>query len=171
MGKQSIQKNRPRQAISRTETLRLFISHKTDDAGAAKEIADKLRSIGDGALGVFLSEELPLGVEWLPTLHKQLEKADRLLLLYTDPDQQWDWCLYESGFFKGRQAANGSRNLNVFHDEEVAPPGPLQHFQNAPVSENHRDGVRRFLEELRKRARPLGPAAHGRRLDLGAETR
>jgi hypothetical protein len=146
--KHSTKKKFPKEVSARKEHLRLFISHKVDACEGAREIAKKLRALGKGALEVFISEELPYGLDWLTTLHRELDKADKLVLLYTDPDQQWDWCLYESGFFRGRASDNAGKSVIVFHDIDVPPPAPLQHIQNAAMSERHRDGIQKFIQEL-----------------------
>src|SRR5262249_14709855 len=122
-----------------TDTVRIFISHKAEDAEAAREIGKQFIAYGQGRLRVFRSEEVPTGAKWRPALFEELARADRLILLYTDPHQEWNWCLYESGFFDGKQFPDSTKRLVVLHDESVVPPDPLTHFQTVRVSRSQRD--------------------------------
>jgi len=60
-------------------------------------------------LSVFAScdaEKLRVGDEWSKKIHSELNRADWLVLLYTTANENWDWCIYEAGYFAGRQSVN-----------------------------------------------------------------
>jgi hypothetical protein len=108
--------------------LRVFISHKAKDSAAAQSIKRLLlRRAKDDRVIVFLSsdaEDIRGGTLWRESIHKNLREADRLVLLYTDPTDRWDWCLYECGYFLGIHP--GADTLTVLTPLGVVPPAPLQ---------------------------------------------
>src|SRR5262245_52095450 len=83
-------------------TLSIFLSCRVEDVKAAERIRTQLDILGKGRLKVFVFDIIPFGQEYRPTVLQALAKADRLVLLYNDPYQDWNACLYESGFFDGR---------------------------------------------------------------------
>jgi hypothetical protein len=128
--------------------VRLFLSYRTEDKKAATEIRDHLIFLGRERLRVFVSEVLPSGSEYRPKTLQELAKADTLILLYTDPNQQWDACLYESGFFDGKLFPDSTKRLIVLHGEACEPPPPLDCFVAVKVSATEREPLRQFIREL-----------------------
>ena len=124
-------------------TRRVFISHKVKDKTAAEKIRSALSLYGGGNLEIFVSERIKAGVRWAEQIWDNLHKADWLVLLYTDPSDEWDWCLFEAGFFAGCSKGAESR-LVCLHTTDVPPPMPLQEWQSVPVT----DGT--MLENLLK---------------------
>jgi hypothetical protein len=127
--------------------VRLWISHKPKDARAARQIADALQVIGRERLSVLVMEDSPEGMEFL-TRCRELAQADTLLLLYTDPHQDCNLCVYESGFFYGKYFPDSTRRLIILHDEDVTIPHPLNHFSSVVVSDTNRVELQRFVEDL-----------------------
>ncbi|HEY1243086.1 MAG TPA: toll/interleukin-1 receptor domain-containing protein [Bryobacteraceae bacterium] len=107
----------------------IFISHKHEDSRAAKLIQSKFEQWGGDRLKVYLSELVPKGEEWDPKIHEWLRQSDWLLLLYTGPGVEWDWCLYETGFFAGSHETTAKRFC--LHRAGVELPGPLKAWQSA----------------------------------------
>jgi hypothetical protein len=124
---------------------RLFISHKSKDKKAAEEIRGKLKDYGGDSLHVFISERIDAGQEWSAEIRENLENADYLLLLYTDPSEEWDWCLFEAGFFAGG-GKGGKTGLVCLHSTRDNPPKPLQQWQSVRVDEI--DKMSNFLKKL-----------------------
>ena len=92
----------PSQPVARAPGVRhVFISHKAKDELAAEAIRKALKMRGGNSLEIFVSERIKAGSQWSEEIWKSLKRADWLLLLYTDPSQEWDWCLFEAGFFAG----------------------------------------------------------------------
>jgi hypothetical protein len=133
--------------VGTNDIVRVFLSHKAEDAKAAIEIQSHLLVLGRGRLEVFVTEQVPFGGEYRDTL-RHLALADKLILLYTDPHQIWDACLYESGFFDGRLFPDTTRRLIVLHDEDIKPPAPLNGFHSVAVSQEQRDPLRHFIHEI-----------------------
>jgi hypothetical protein len=128
-----------------TITRRIFISHKDKDKEAAEVIRKELSFYGARNLEIFVSERISAGIPWAQEIWTNLENASWLLLLYTDPTEEWDWCLFEAGFFAGHSKGNWSR-LVCLHTPEVPPPDPVQTWQSVPVTDGTK--LEDFLKEL-----------------------
>jgi hypothetical protein len=113
------------------DVLRIFLSHKNKDEPIAQTIKGELESYAGQRLEIFMSEGMPFGENWSEAIHKALLEADWLFLLYTDPSADWDWCLYEAGFF----AAKDKRRLVSLYRLGLDPPGPMQRWQSVRATE------------------------------------
>jgi hypothetical protein len=138
------------------KSVAIFISHKHEDGEAAREIKTKLDEYGGDRLNVYVSELIPKGEQWEPTIHQMLKDSDWLLLLYTGPGVEWDWCLYETGFFAGTHDKSQTR-LVCLHPKSVELPGPLNAWQ--AVTE---DNCEELLQEIFRKppypgTKPLNP--------------
>jgi hypothetical protein len=153
----------------------IFLSHRSKDALAAGELRAILEGLDEtGALRVIVSENIPKGEDWRVSIQKALVTADRFLLLYTDPSQKWDWCLYESGFFSGvrLQRPKAVAKFITLHAVDVEPPSPLSQWQTV---KGDVASVQQLLEELfcqplREKSNPIArKLSGGDRLKAAAE--
>jgi len=123
----------------------VFISHKSKDQEGAKLIEELLSGSGGNLLDVFISERIQAGQVWSKKIFEQLGKADYLILLYTDPSEEWDWCLFEAGFYAGR-ANEDKTQLVCLHSTQHPPPRPLQQWQS--IGLQNLDELMQFLAQL-----------------------
>ncbi len=123
------------------DALRIFLSHKGKDISIAQAIKDELERYGPNRLFIYLSEGIAFGEDWSEDIHNALRNADWLFLLYTDPTPEWDWCLYEVGFF----AARKDRRLICLYRAGLDPPGPMKRWQS--VRAKKEDWVK-LLDEI-----------------------
>jgi hypothetical protein len=110
--------------------LDVFLSHKEKDSQVAAKIKECLKDKFHA--NVFLSsdaKDLRGGDNWLDALHAKLEEARWLVLLYSDAGQNWDWCIYEGGFFRGHHIDSRNDNLAVLHPRGTSPPAPFKAIQ------------------------------------------
>jgi hypothetical protein len=118
--------------------LKVFISYKQKDFEAANRIRQQLERIG-GANGirVFVSGDdhvVRAAQEWRRVILKNLREAHVLIFLYTDPSLHWDWCLYETGYFDGRQDPQQlDRRLYLLHRGGISPVGPFLGLKTVPI--------------------------------------
>jgi len=110
--------------------LKVFISYKQKDFAAADRIREQLERIGGtNGIRVFVSGDdhvVRAAQEWRSVVLKNLREAHVLIFLYTDPSLHWDWCLYETGYFDGRQDPQQlDRRLYLLHRGDVSPVGPF----------------------------------------------
>src|SRR6058998_3369020 len=98
--------------------LRIFLSHKKGDSERnAQRIAGSLALFGGPNVKVFCSANFEPGEQWEPAICSGLQQAHWLILLYTGPHTEWDWCLFETGFFRALMNDEKSeRRLICLHD-------------------------------------------------------
>jgi len=109
--------------------MRVFLSHRAEDSQLAAELKRNLCRIKD--ISIFVSSDpwsgLGPGVQPIPVIHKNLDESDVYILLYTDHKLQWDWCLYEFGYFRARHTGTP---ITALHPPGVRPPDPIyEQFQ------------------------------------------
>nr|NIR31548.1 hypothetical protein [Gammaproteobacteria bacterium]NIR85105.1 hypothetical protein [Gammaproteobacteria bacterium]NIR92015.1 hypothetical protein [Gammaproteobacteria bacterium]NIU06154.1 hypothetical protein [Gammaproteobacteria bacterium]NIV53097.1 hypothetical protein [Gammaproteobacteria bacterium] len=114
------------------DKLRIFISHKLADGQVAKVVKDSLRLIGGPRTEISVSEDIGFGDDWVEQIHHQLSMSDWLFLLYTDPSMGWDWCLYETGFFRGK--TDKKDRLIVIHNPNTDIPNVLTRWKSVPAT-------------------------------------
>jgi len=109
--------------------LKVFISHKQKDFAAAHRIRQQLERSGGNGIQVFVSGDDRVDRaphEWRSVILRNLREAHVLIFLYTDLSRRWDWCLYETGYFDGRQDPQQlDRRLYVLHRAAIYPVGPF----------------------------------------------
>lgn len=130
-----------------SDKVNIFISHKSEDSQTALQIKDILKKIDDEdnpRMEFFLSEEISGGDNWYEWIRGKLKQSNLLILLFTDPTLDWDWCLYEAGLFD-RMDDNSHRRTICLHNPETEPPDPLKHLQ---VYASTSQGMAKFIEEL-----------------------
>ena len=110
--------------------LSIFISHRHDD----KKIADVIKNvIEDWMTGqdykIFQSsdpEHAPtIGEPLSEQLAEEVENADLVLLIYTESDADWSYCMFESGLASSAHEVN--TRIVVFQFGSEAP-APLEHI-------------------------------------------
>ena len=123
--------------------LRVFISYKQKDADATIGIKQLLQQRGGDNIEVFVSEDEAPGIQFRQHLLKKLREAHVLIFLYTDPQSQWDWCLYETGYFDARRPPEeDDRRLYVLHERTVTPKGPFNGLNSVPIDVSGSDDKR-----------------------------
>jgi hypothetical protein len=129
------------------DDVTLFISHKGEDAKIAEDVADAIQTLSANVLKCFLSEKIKHGQNWLEELHGFLKASKYLILIYTDPNEDWSWCMYEAGYFSASRSLQPSKDRQIFclHHPELDPPSPLAHLQAIKVTSER---VRQFISGL-----------------------
>ena len=125
--------------------FRIFISHKHKDKLQAKKIKKELEDAA-GRIQIFLSQDIEAGEDWPEKIMKELERADWLILLYTDPTEEWDWCLFETGFFQGVARSKKCNSRLISLHSAASPPKPLKNWQSINMVKD--EVVERFLVPL-----------------------
>jgi TIR domain len=127
------------------EKFRIFVSHKHEDHELAMTVRAALQRLGDGKIECFVSGvDISAGADWNRQIKARLAQSHLLVLLFTSPSQNWDWCLYEAGLFTRFDVEDVSAIVCLFNPE-TGSPRPLANLQGVaaqPVA------VERFLEEL-----------------------
>lgn len=128
------------------EIIKIFISHKSEDKAVANRLKDLIDTMGNDKAEAFCSDEdIVAGDEWNKKIENEIAPAHILILIYTDPGHQWDWCLYEAGLYTDVKNPNAVNRVICLHRPNLMPPDPLRKYQSvkaeAPEVEN-------FLKKL-----------------------
>ena len=122
-----------------------FLSHKAKDFRLAERCRNAIQELL--SINVFMSEDIPKAHGFRQEIHSALEKADCFILLFTDPSEDWSWCLYEAGLYNtALTQVNGSgRPIYCLHFQDTPPPSPLADLQT--VKSEARD-IERWISDL-----------------------
>lgn len=138
---------------------RVFISHKKPDEASAIAVRDALAQFS-GELEFFISgDNINAGEDWQARLRTELSESDLLLLLFTEPTRDWDWCLYEVGLFTNLESGADAPVVCIF-PPDGEPPNPLVSLQGVPGDlDSVTSFVRSFIKtsDITRRERPLNP--------------
>lgn len=115
------------------ERFRIFISHRHSDAELASLVKRELEALSHFTCWVS-GEDISPGSDWTDAILEALEESHLLLLLFTEPEMAWDWCLYEAGLFTqfGNAARDDVRSVVSIYDRESGPPRPLAGVHGTP---------------------------------------
>ena len=125
----------------------VFVSHKANDESITNAIFDVLETHTEN-IKFFISEKIEKGTDWRKEIAECLTTAGFLMLVFTDPKEDWGWCLYETGFFDAlRQVPGASETKRIFclHNPSAKPPSQIAHLQSVPAKV---EDVRKWLEDL-----------------------
>jgi hypothetical protein len=143
--------------VARMSEYRVFISHKKQDEASAIAIRDALAQFS-GDLTFFISgDNIHAGEDWQVRLRTELKESDLLLLLFTEPTRDWDWCLYEVGLFSTLDS-DVDEPVVCIYPTDGEPPSPLVSLQGVPAARDKvASFVRSFIKttDITNRSRPL----------------
>jgi tetratricopeptide (TPR) repeat protein len=138
-------------AVSGDSYHPLFISHKQKDAHLAKELS-KIFEERTRNIRCFISAEIGFGTDYRDKILEAIMKSKSLVLLYLDEEEDWGWCLYETGIFValGRMEEEGTRKTICLHHSESHSPDPIADLQSVKVEV---DSIETWLQHLYQEAR------------------
>ncbi len=126
----------------------VFISHKHDDHVLAVKVKDAIESLNREVIDCFVSDiDITAGMDWRREIRSALARSHMLLLLFTAPSKNWDWCLYETGLYTRFDKADVRAVVCLFNPGQAAP-SPLADLQGVPADA---DKIRVFLSTLCQR--------------------
>jgi len=134
---------------SESEPL-FFISHKHADKELAEVFADFINKQSGGRVRLYLSSswkyEGPRFDNLNTALTNALWEAEALLLVYTQADQDWSYCMYEWGVTRQKGSPPTRTVLFQCADAVPAPLGDEVRY-NARTEEDTRKFVNSFLTD------------------------
>ncbi len=90
--------------------LVVFISHKLQSSDRARDIAVALSAFGGSRIRMHYSGKYEVGINYRQQIEKDLAQASWLILFYEGSQFEWDWCLYEIGFFTAKMRNSDKRS-------------------------------------------------------------
>ena len=107
---------------------------------------------------VKISEGIRHGAIWFTEILDALKGSDYFILLYTDEDTDWSWCMFEAGAFLDLKKASlrqkdlvgyddqaSSTNLFFVSPPSTTAPGPFNQFQRTPATV---DGIKEMFRQM-----------------------
>ena len=122
----------------------VFFSHKVNDSGVTQALKDLLDSHTEN-VEFHISEQIEKGTAWRKAIAELLNRANFLVLVFTDPNEDWGWCLYELGFFDALSQSESRRRIWCLHNASTDPPPPIADLQTIPAKKTD---VEQWLKEL-----------------------
>jgi hypothetical protein len=126
--------------------LTIFISHKLESRTNASILAGSLSAFGGNRIKALYSANFLFGGTWQEDIEEGLTKASMLILLYEGPQIAWDWCLFETGFFRAKMMDSSTpRFLVCLHSPVHEVPAPLKSFNPVPATQ---EGVEKLFRQI-----------------------
>jgi hypothetical protein len=119
--------------VTMADKLNIFISYKKDDVILASAIDGIFGNFGGNRVETYIAAKLLAGAKWEVWIRDSLAKSHLLILLFTDPDQDWGWCLFEAGLFLGLDV-DDHRHVVCIYQPNNEPPRPLKSIQGVPAN-------------------------------------
>jgi hypothetical protein len=143
-----ILKGRKETVANTDDVFKVFISHKHEDHALAVEVKKALEGLASRPkqIDCFVSGvDITAGMDWRREIRSRLAKSHLLMLLFTAPSRNWDWCLFETGLytrFDKLEKSEVSAVVCLFNPSQ-ASPSPLADLQGVPADI---DKLRAFLD-------------------------
>ena len=160
------------------DVFTVFISHKQEDHALAVEVKKALEGLaGSKPIDCFVSgTDIIAGMDWRREIRSVLGKSHLLVLLFTAPSKNWDWCLYETGLYTRFERAEKNQVSSVvcLFSPGQTSPSPIADLQGVPVETNK---IRTFLGQFCRetwrisddwRQGPLAPNVKAKQLEDAA---
>jgi TIR domain len=160
------------------DCFRIFISHKHEDHELAVAVRDALQRLtrdADRKIVCFVSgTDITAGHDWDRQIRRELAHSHLLVLLFTNPSRNWDWCLFETGLYT-RFDADDAHAVVCLYGPGQSTPTPLARLQAVPAKCAE---LTRFLGQLCRetwqvsddwRLGPLAPGVADAQLDRAAK--
>jgi hypothetical protein len=130
--------------------LKIFLSHKLRSREAAQKISASLAAFAGDRVKVYCSANYPPGINWEKQIRMTLDDSDWLILLYDSPEDNQDWCMFETGYFRATMAGDeGDKRIICLHDpDNKVPnyvPNPVTMFNPVPATE---EAVRKLFRSI-----------------------
>jgi hypothetical protein len=127
------------------DRIDVFFSYKSQDEQTAKKVVEQLRVFAGNKLRIIYAPDFrsDAGTNWNEKIRKGIKNAHWFILLLPDPSVDWDWCLFETGMFRGKMVSGKVNRLFCLHHPDLQPPTQIKEFQSIKAET---DSVQSFLK-------------------------
>ena len=124
--------------------MRIFVSHKKKDEPMVHRFMEELlRYDNSSQIALYSSRNTIPGENWRERITQELDESDWLFFFHTSKKDNYDWCLFETGYFAGRHNGNREKRIICLHHPKIERSKPFGQYQNIKTDKN---GVTRLLE-------------------------
>lgn len=129
------------------EKIHIFVSHKAVDRELAATFMENLLKYDvQNKIQIFISSfDISAGKPWPTEVHNELRDSQWLILFYTSPEQDWNWCLYEAGYFSAFIDQDPKKRIFCIHHPNVEVPKPFDKWQNITADQSGIKSLAKFL--------------------------
>jgi hypothetical protein len=120
-----------RSATDSHEKHSVFFSHRSSDARVTSLLIDLLDRHTEN-VSFFSSQKIEEGV-WRNPIAEHLNRANFLVLVVTDSNEDLGSCIYEAGYFAALSRESPRRRIWCLHHALILPPRPLADLQTIPA--------------------------------------
>lgn len=135
--------------LSVSSQRKIFISHRHDDARIASALRKQLQSWGIPEDCIFQSssnkQSGKIGHSINEGIRQFLEEAKLVILIYTHPEMNWDYCMYECGL--ATNPGTVQTNVIVFQCTASQP----RVFKDELLIYTDYDGISRFTHQFHRK--------------------
>jgi hypothetical protein len=132
--------------------MQIFISHKAKDAPTLERVVESFRRNND--INFEWSKDFDVGDRFNEKIVQKIADCDCMILFYTDPTEDWNWCMKEVGMFQMKRHLNGHKDATksglfviYVHEEQTIPEALRSESIHALNGTNLKD-VKNFLSML-----------------------
>ena len=122
--------------------INIFISHKEEDKHLAYSLQSILESKSERIRCYITGDDYTK--DYRQRILSNLKKSHLLVLLFTSPNKNWDWPLYEAGLYSNLDPKQPNKPVVVIYSSD-SPPDPLANIHGvhaAPLD------IENFLSQL-----------------------
>jgi hypothetical protein len=124
----------------KTQQINVFISYRMNvDGDLATTVAQAMRDLSGGKVSVTLSAEFFrnfAGKPFKEVISNEISRTHWFVLLQSDPKQNSDWCMFETGMFRASMISTGiNRLICIYHPATptTSLPDPISGFEAIPA--------------------------------------
>ena len=130
--------------------LRFFISYKRDDQYIADCLVRLLKEI-DPSISCFFDQDIPEGNQWAEQINDELKNCNRLILVYTGNQKNYETCVYEVATFQALHF-EGARlsetdTVTCLHDTDEIPT-TFRAYQSCKIMTADSDEGQKFARRM-----------------------
>jgi hypothetical protein len=128
-------------------TISMFITHKMPtDTPLSRDLGALISMYAGSGMEIKHAGDFPKGEDWKDRIKDEIERADILLFLFTSPDEDWEFCLWEAGYFEGTMKLSGKPKLLVTLCRDASQINSALERFNAVVANS--ENVFGFLSDI-----------------------
>ena len=134
------------------KVITVFFSYKKKDEETAEKIIEQLNMYSSGKLQIIYMASLRKkyqGQTYHDKIKDSIRKSNWFILLFPDPKDDWDWCLFETGLFAA-QYTSADRLICLHHPPKK--PKPIEEYNMVSAEQG---SVEELLEVIFLRDNPI----------------
>lgn len=124
----------------RAGKIQAFVSYRSErDAPAARALRQAFEELSAGRVSVTLADDFAKtisGMDYKEKIERSISSAHWFVLLVSDRMTNTDWCLFETGMFRGTMTSKSINRLICVRHPQAVLPDPIQGLQATAATED-----------------------------------